>query len=87
MSKVADFLAKNAENPIPVSDIEQQDPFAPQGEAKQIPKPLSSPNLADAGFPSWSVKWVDTLSQDELFEYANVSVYIFMCSAGPPNKL
>jgi len=74
LTKVASFLSQNAENPIPVSEIEQQDPFAPQGETKKIPKPLASPNLVDAGFPAWAVKWADELSQDDLFDYANVSI-------------
>ena len=78
---MADFLAKNAEHPIPVSEIEQQDPFAPQGEEKKIPKPLASPNLVDAGFPKWAVTWADELSQDDLFEYANVSCTCRACHA------
>ncbi len=75
MTKVADFLAKNAENPIPISEIEQQDPFAPAGETKKIPKPLASANLEDAGFPKWAVTWVNGLSQKDLFDYAEVSFF------------
>eukprot|EP00227_Mantoniella_beaufortii_P015496 CAMPEP_0197578254 /NCGR_PEP_ID=MMETSP1326-20131121/2554_1 /TAXON_ID=1155430 /ORGANISM="Genus nov. species nov., Strain RCC2288" /LENGTH=164 /DNA_ID=CAMNT_0043141423 /DNA_START=81 /DNA_END=572 /DNA_ORIENTATION=+ len=70
LEKVVEFLKENAANPIPISEIEQNDPFAPEGEIKKIPKPLNTPNLAEANFPEWSVKWVDSFSQEELFEYA-----------------